>query len=155
MKLRRTSPPSVRPLLRPLSPVCKTLHSNHLPLQTIVQYQSHLSSPDSLNELSSEITFIHPSSSHRRTLTSQTNLLFSQPRQLQQHALIHLFQTITNHLQTNPYVIVYAMDFSKAFNSVRHKSVLNEFSQLSIPDHIYNWIERFLQAPLTLHKIWR
>ena len=60
-------------------------------------------------------------------------------------ALIHLLQTITNHLQTNPYVIVYAMDFSKAFDSVRHKSVLDKFSQLSIPDHIYNWIEDFFR----------
>ena len=59
-------------------------------------------------------------------------------------ALIHLYQTITNHLQTNSYVIVYARDFSEALDSVRHKSVLDKFSQLLIPDHnMYNWIEDF------------
>jgi Reverse transcriptase (RNA-dependent DNA polymerase) len=60
-------------------------------------------------------------------------------------ALIHLLQTITNHLHTNPYVIVYAMDFSKAFDSVRHKSVLDKFAQLEIPDNIYNWIQDFFK----------
>jgi Reverse transcriptase (RNA-dependent DNA polymerase) len=60
-------------------------------------------------------------------------------------ALVHLLQTITNHLRTNPYVIVYAMDFSKAFDSVQHKSVLDKFSQLEKPDHIYNWIQDFFK----------
>ena len=55
----------------------------------------------------------------------------------------HLLQTIINHLHTNPYVIVYAMDFSKAYDSVRHKSVLDKFAQLEIPDNIYNWIQDF------------
>ena len=38
-------------------------------------------------------------------------------------ALIHLLHTITNLLKTNPYVIVYALDFSKAFDSVRQSAV--------------------------------
>jgi hypothetical protein len=32
-----------------------------------------------------------------------------------------------------------------AFDSVRLKSVLDKFSQLSIPDHMYNWIEDFFR----------
>jgi hypothetical protein len=40
---------------------------------------------------------------------------------------------------------VYALDFSKAFDSVRHSAVLNKFSRLSIPDHVYNWIEAFFR----------
>ena len=43
------------------------------------------------------------------------------------------------------YVVVYALDFSKAFDSVRHSAVLDKFSLLSIPDHVYNWIEAFFR----------
>jgi hypothetical protein len=53
-------------------------------------------------------------------------------------ALIHLLHTITHLLETNSYVIVYALDFSKAFDSVRHSAVLDKYSRLKIPDNIYN-----------------
>jgi len=54
-----------------------------------------------------------------------------------------LRHTITTLLQTNRYVIVYALDFSKAFDSVRHSAVLDKYLQLEMPDNIYNWIESF------------
>ena len=60
-------------------------------------------------------------------------------------ALIHLLHTITNLLKTNPYVIVYALDFSKAFDSVRQSAVLDKYSRLKMPDNIYNWIEAFFR----------
>ena len=41
-------------------------------------------------------------------------------------ALIQLFYTVTTQLDTNSYVVVYALDFSKAFDSIRHKSVLDK-----------------------------
>jgi Reverse transcriptase (RNA-dependent DNA polymerase) len=83
-------------------------------------------------------------------LCSPPSLYFSdqfafQPTASTTAALVHLLRPISNHLQTNPYVIVYAMDFSKAFDSVRHISVLDRLSQLEIPDHIYNWIQDFLK----------
>jgi len=40
---------------------------------------------------------------------------------------------------------VYALDFSKAFDSVRQSAVLHKYSQLAIPDNIYNWIEAFFR----------
>lgn len=43
------------------------------------------------------------------------------------------------------YVIVYALDFSKAFDSLRHSCVLDKYSQLNISDSIYNWIESFFR----------
>jgi len=61
-------------------------------------------------------------------------------------ALIHLFHTISTLLESNPYVIVFALDFSKAFDTVRHSAVLEKFSKLLIPDHIYNWIESFFHG---------
>ena len=36
------------------------------------------------------------------------------------------------------------MDFSRAFNVVRHSVLLFKFSRLSIPSNIHNWIASFL-----------
>ena len=59
-------------------------------------------------------------------------------------ALIQLLlYTITSLLDTHPFVIVYTLDFPKAFDTVRHSSVLNKFSKMNLPDNIYNWIEIF------------
>jgi len=60
-------------------------------------------------------------------------------------ALIHLFHVISEQLDTNQFVIVYALDFSKAFDSVRHSAVLDKYLQLEMPDNIYNWIESFFR----------
>jgi len=60
-------------------------------------------------------------------------------------ALIQFLQTVTSLLETNPYVIVYALDFSKAFDSVRQSAVLHKYSRLAIQDNIYNWIEAFFR----------
>jgi Reverse transcriptase (RNA-dependent DNA polymerase) len=65
-------------------------------------------------------------------------------------ALIHLFHTISTLLESNPYVIVIAHDISKAFDTVGHSAVLDKFSSLHIPDHIYNWIV-ILSRPLSLY----
>ena len=40
---------------------------------------------------------------------------------------------------------MYALDFSKAFESVRHSSALIKFSKMNLPDNIYNWIENFFR----------
>jgi Reverse transcriptase (RNA-dependent DNA polymerase) len=42
-------------------------------------------------------------------------------------ALIHLLHSIKTLLDTNPYVIVYALDFSEAFDSVCHSAVLDKY----------------------------
>jgi len=53
-------------------------------------------------------------------------------------ALIALLHTITNLLTVNPYVIVISLDFSKAFDSVRHSTLLHKMAQLDIPDEVYS-----------------
>jgi len=55
-------------------------------------------------------------------------------------ALIHLVHTLTDMLQTEPYVHVIALDFSKAFDTVRHSTLLAKFSDLPISDCVYNWL---------------
>jgi len=55
---------------------------------------------------------------------------------------------ITTLLNTVPFVIVYALDFSKAFDSDHHCAVLQKYSMLCLLDHIYNWIRAFVRDHL-------
>jgi len=53
---------------------------------------------------------------------------------------IAMLSCITDMLSTNPYmsiVHVIALDFSKAFDTVRHTWVLDKLNLLNLPDHIY------------------
>jgi len=58
-------------------------------------------------------------------------------------ASIALLHTVINLLSTEPCVIVISLDFSKAFDSVRHSRLLQKFAQLDLPDHIYNWLANY------------
>jgi len=55
---------------------------------------------------------------------------------------LHL-RTIIALLENNPYVVILVLDFSKAFDRVRHSAVLEKYSRLTIPDNIYNWLVIF------------
>ena len=57
--------------------------------------------------------------------------------------LITIIQSVTSLLVDNPYVTVIAVDFSKAFDTVRHATLLEKMAQLSIPDNAYNWLVDF------------
>ena len=46
-------------------------------------------------------------------------------------------------LNTNPYVSVIALDFSKAFDTVRHVTLMEKIATLSLPDYVYNWLVNF------------
>jgi hypothetical protein len=89
--------------------------------------------------------YIYPSLQSPPPGLSFSDQFAFQPTASTTAALIHLLQTITTLLETNPYVIVYAIDFSKAFDSVRHSAVLEKYSRLKIPDHVYNWVESFFR----------
>ena len=47
---------------------------------------------------------------------------------------------------THAYVIVIALDFSKAFDNVRHSTLLNKMAELDIPDQVYNWLVSYFSA---------
>lgn len=57
--------------------------------------------------------------------------------------------TVTNLLDTNSHVNVYALDFSKAFNSVRHSTLITKYAMLNIPDNIFNRVELPSEVILT------
>ena len=52
-------------------------------------------------------------------------------------ALVTLFHTVGQLLNTNDYVRVIALDFSKAFDTVRHTALFDKLSMLDIPDVVY------------------
>jgi len=58
-------------------------------------------------------------------------------------ALITLLQHLTDLVSEYRYVHLIALDFSKAFDTVRHSSLLSKVADLQIDDQIYNWIVDF------------
>ena len=61
-------------------------------------------------------------------------------------ALIALFHAISQLLNTNDYVRVIALDFSKAFDTVRHATLFEKLSLLDMPDEVYNWMRDFFEG---------
>jgi len=57
--------------------------------------------------------------------------------------LVALLQTITDLMTTDPFVIVIALDFPRAFDTVKHNALLSKMVLLNIPDPIYNWLVDF------------
>jgi len=53
--------------------------------------------------------------------------------------------TMRSMLNNNDYVHVFAFDFSKAFDTVRHTSLTNKLVQLAIRDSVYNWLLDFFR----------
>jgi len=58
-------------------------------------------------------------------------------------ALIAILQAICDMLNSHPYVHLFALDFSKAFDTVRHSTLLEKLAKLDLPDEAYNWMKDF------------
>ena len=58
-------------------------------------------------------------------------------------AIISVFYKLTSLLQSNPFVFVISLDFSKAFDTVRHSSLLTKMAELDLPAAVYNWLVAF------------
>jgi Reverse transcriptase (RNA-dependent DNA polymerase) len=61
-------------------------------------------------------------------------------------ALISLLCTVMEMHAENKYVRVIALDFTKAFDTVRHFTLLEKMARLQVPDHIFNWIVHFFEG---------
>jgi Reverse transcriptase (RNA-dependent DNA polymerase) len=110
------------------------------------QFQSPQFSQDSWNALLSMMTSTRPSNAPHPPGLSFSDQFVFQPAGSTTCALIQLFHTISALLESNPNVIVIALDFSKASDSVRHSAVLGKFSRLNIPDNVYNLIESYFRG---------
>ena len=60
-------------------------------------------------------------------------------------AVIALLHTVQKMLSSDQYVHVFSFDVTKAFDTVRHETLMNKMAQLNIPDNIYNWIKAFFE----------
>ena len=67
-------------------------------------------------------------------------------------AIISILQTVTQLLIDNDYVIILALDFSKAFDTVRHHTLFEKFANLAIPDNTYNWLVNSSKDILTVQS---
>jgi len=59
-------------------------------------------------------------------------------------ALIYLFHQLTHLLQKYEYVYLIALDFSKAFDSVKHSTLAEKITELPIKHNVYDWIVNLL-----------
>ena len=59
-------------------------------------------------------------------------------------ALINLFHKISILLQDNDFVHLISLDFSKAFDSVRHSTLIEKIAKFPIPSFAHNWLVEYL-----------
>ena len=59
---------------------------------------------------------------------------------------LYMIHTIFNMLSTQPFVRVFALDFSKAFDTVRHSTLMGKMARLALLDAIYNWMIDFFSG---------
>jgi len=81
------------------------------------------------------------------TLSFEDQFAFC-PTDLTTAALIYILHTVTQLLATHNYVTVIALDFSKAFNTVRHATRLNKMADLNMPNEVYNWLVAYFMGHL-------
>ena len=74
----------------------------------------------------------HLKSHLNRILTVLTVVQFGRLAGSTTAAIVSILHTITHLLTTNPYVVVIALDFSKAFDTVRHCTLLEKLGRLDI-----------------------
>ena len=59
-------------------------------------------------------------------------------------ALVSILNDLSELTQIHPYAHIIALDFSKAFDTLRHQSVMSKLASMPIPDFIFNWIADYL-----------
>src|SRR6218665_2232726 len=68
-------------------------------------------------------------------------------------AVIDLLQQTTTMLLTNDFLVIISLDFTKAFDTVRHQTLLQKMCSLDFPDHIYNWVVNYFnRSHITSHQ---
>jgi len=61
-------------------------------------------------------------------------------------ALVHILHDISEMIQSYPYVHILALDFSKAFDSVKHKTLMTKLELFHLVDNVYNWLIDYLSG---------
>lgn len=88
--------------------------------------------------------FIYPSLSDPNFSSTISDQFAFRPTGSTTAALIYLTYHLTNMINQYDYVHLIALDFSKAFDTVRHSTLLQKTADLCIEDQLYNWVAHFL-----------
>ena len=60
-------------------------------------------------------------------------------------ALIAILDSVIELLNSGHSVVVISLDFSKAFDRIRHKTLFENMDELDIDDHVYNWLLSYFE----------
>jgi|SRR6218665_440510 len=60
--------------------------------------------------------------------------------------LVDLLQKLTDLLRENKYVVLASVDFTKAFDCVKHMPLMQKMNLLDLPDCIYNWMVHYFES---------
>ena len=61
-------------------------------------------------------------------------------------AALTLLHTVSTMLTTQPFVRVFAIDFSKAFDTVKHAALMEKMARIAIADAVCNSINDFFRG---------
>ena len=92
--------------------------------------------------------FLYPTFSAPPSTLNFFNQFAFRPTESTTAALIYIFHKVTQLLATYQYVTVIALDFSKAFDTVRHSTLLEKMADLDMPDKVYNWLASYFSGHL-------
>ena len=70
-------------------------------------------------------------------------------------ALIDIVKVISDMLVDNQYVHVLTFDVSKAFDALRHSTLLSKLANMPIPDFVYNWLVEYFEDRCHVTKVWQ
>jgi len=87
--------------------------------------------------------FIYPALLEPPALLSYTDQYAFRPTGSTTAAIIAILQSITELLSCNQYLVVIALNFTKAFDTVRHSTLVYKMASMNIPDDVYNWLVDF------------
>jgi len=90
-------------------------------------------------------SYIYPALQHPPPGLSFDDQFAFRPSGSTTAAVIALLHTVCTMLSTNGFIHVLSFDFTKAFDTVRHATLMSKMAQLQIRDSVYNWIKDFFQ----------
>ena len=90
--------------------------------------------------------YIYPAISHPASTIDVSDQFAFRPTGSTTAALIAIMDKVTTMLEVNPYVHIIALDFSHAFDVVRHSTLFSKLALLPIPDCVFNWLVSFFSA---------
>jgi len=97
----------------------------------------------------SHTEFLYPAITSPSTIPKFSDQYAFRPTGSPMAAIISPFNKcwmVTHLLIDNRYIIVISLDYSKAFDTVRHSALLDKMAQLDVPDKVNHWLISFFSV---------